>query len=133
MQYLKETGIIDVAITGLVTGSPRVFGVINSKVAQRRCASLMRLVNGRDIVPHLPPVITGYTHCGLSLPKGRTGFLPIPSTIYKHDVESYRHFLDSAWVDNADNNYLYPLAVSIFDKLYAVCVLIALTILAFSL
>jgi len=130
VQYLKETGIIDVAITGLVTGSPRVFGVINSKVAQRRCASLIRLVNGRDIVPHLPPAIMGYRHCGNPLPKGHTLPLPIPSIVYKHDTESYKHFLDNSWVDTANNNYTYANAITAFDLIYAGLAIIAMTILA---
>jgi len=129
MAYLKETDVISAEITGLVTGSPRVFGFLGISIIRERCKGLLRLVNNNDIVPRIPFVWMMYSHAVKAIKKGRSCFLPLPSMIYDHDTQAYTHFLDSSRKENADNNWLLPRAKSIFTKIYIGIISLATTLL----
>jgi hypothetical protein len=132
MAYLKEIGTVTVPVSCLVTGSPRVFGLLGSRLVKQRCAGIVRLVNGNDIVPKLAPVWMLYTHIVPAIKKGKTSLLPMSSLVYAHDTEAYRGFLDNARVESAENNYLYPIAVKIFKRIYlGIAIVLSLIVFTF--
>lgn len=90
--------------------------------------NLFRINYKNDLVSKLPPFWFGYKHVGnlYQIGKKSWNFL-IPSSVYNHDVNIYKH-LDKKYKSTEHTNYLYNSAVKIYKVIYTIFALLAIAI-----
>lgn len=109
-------------LSGLGGGGNKNVSWIGHKEANRRLEGYVRLQNGNDIVPRIPPIF--YKQTGkqviINKPSWWSYFLLLPSHFYHHNPSSYLGYLKDpkTFKDTEENNYTLPIAKKWLKRFY---------------
>lgn len=94
IEYLREIGYHNKPLYSFVSG-PRVFAIFNLRKIKNRFANLYRINYKNDLVNKVPPFWMLFKHVGnlIQIGKKSWNFL-VPSSLYNHDIQVYKHLED---------------------------------------